>query len=88
LLSFNPVPALTKVTCPVLGLYGALDNSSPVSLSVANMRGALAKGGNKDYTLKAFPNADHSLMVGNKNMAPGLFDTLSAWLLQRVHTDK
>jgi hypothetical protein len=44
LLSFNPVPALEKVKCPVLGLFGELDNSSPVSLSVANMRGALAKG--------------------------------------------
>jgi len=88
LLSFNPVPALTNLTCPVLGLYGALDNSSPVSLSVANMRGALAKAGNKDYKLKVFPNANHALMVGNKNMAPGVFDTLSAWLLRTVHADE
>ena len=85
LLSFDPLPRLQQVKCPVLGVFGELDNSTPVSLSVANMKDALAKAGNRDHTLKVFPHADHPLMVGNKDMAPGVFDTISAWLLQRVH---
>ena len=88
LLSFDPLPRLKQVKCPILGVFGELDNSTPVSLSVANMLDALGKAGNRDHKLKVFPNANHALMVGNKDMAHGVFDTISAWLLQRVHLTK
>jgi len=51
------------------------------------MQRALAKGGNKDVTIKIFPGAGHSLseLPDKSRMAPGVFDSLSSWILDRVH---
>ena len=50
------------------------------------MRRVLAEAGHKDFTVKVFPNASHSLkeMPSGNRMAPGLFETLRSWLLERV----
>lgn len=50
------------------------------------MREALSKGGNRDVTVKIFPNAGHSLMEtpSRKGMAPGVFDYLRQWLVARL----
>jgi pimeloyl-ACP methyl ester carboxylesterase len=86
-LSFNPLPALEKVTCPVLGLWGQLDNYTDAAAAQANMRTALSKSGNKDFTLKIFPDANHPLMEmpARSRMAPGVFETLRSWIGRRVH---
>jgi pimeloyl-ACP methyl ester carboxylesterase len=88
--SFDPLPALKSVTCPVLGVFGALDTSTPPSLSEANMRRVLGEAGNRDVKLMVFPNANHPLMEartgGNaeiptlKRQVPGLFETLRSWI--------
>jgi pimeloyl-ACP methyl ester carboxylesterase len=87
-LSFSPLPELTKVTCPVLGLWGRLDEETDAVDAERNMRSALIAGGNKDFALRIFPNANHPLqeMPSRSRMAPGVFETLRAWLLQRVQT--
>jgi len=92
--SFDPLPAVAKVRCPVLGVFGDLDTSTPVPVAVANMRQMLTKAGNTDFTLKVFPNANHALTQAEtgsddetaraKGQAPGLFDTLRSWLSKRV----
>jgi pimeloyl-ACP methyl ester carboxylesterase len=87
ILSFSPLPALTTVTCPVLGVWGELDTSTSAADAARNMRVALSGAGNRDVTVKIFPNANHPLMEmpsGNK-MAPGVFETLRSWLQKRVH---
>ena len=50
------------------------------------MRTVLTHSGNKDFTLKIFPNADHPLMEmpSRARMAPGVFETLRAWIRRRV----
>jgi hypothetical protein len=88
--SFDPLPAVGKVRCPVLGLFGSLDTSTPSPVAVANMRRMLTKAGNTDFTLKIFPNANHALTKAHTGsddetpratgQAPGLFDTLGTWL--------
>ncbi|MGA8440009.1 MAG: alpha/beta hydrolase [Candidatus Sulfotelmatobacter sp.] len=86
ILSFTPLPALKRVTCPVLGVYGELDQSTDASDAASNMRKVLAESGNRDFMVKVFPNAGHSLSEqpsGNR-MAPGVFETLRSWLLRRV----
>jgi hypothetical protein len=48
----------------------------------------LSAAGHRDFTVKVIPNASHSLMEqpsGNR-MAPGVFETLSTWLHDRVRT--
>src|SRR3982751_5452265 len=59
--SFDPRPAVANVHCAVLGVFGALDTSTPAPVAVANMRQILTKAGNADFTLKVFPNANHAL---------------------------
>lgn len=85
-LTFDPLVALTKVHCPVLGVFGELDPLTPAQKTAENMSRALAAAGNKDFTFKIFPQAGHSLAeLPEKNrMAPGVFDTLRTWLLARV----
>jgi pimeloyl-ACP methyl ester carboxylesterase len=96
--SFDPLPAVGKVHCPVLGLFGALDTSTPAPVAVANMRRMLTRGGNADFTLKIFPNANHALTQAQtgsddeiahaKGQAPGLFDTLRSWLSKWVQSSE
>ncbi len=96
--AFNPLPAVTKVKCPVLGVFGGLDIYTPASISATNMRQALTEGGNKKFTLKIFPKANHELAEAQtgsdeeipklKRQVPGLFETLSSWIRQQVDIPK
>jgi uncharacterized protein len=85
-LRFDPRPALTKVRCPVLGVFGELDRSTDAVTAASNMQHVLAEAGHKDFTVRIFPNASHSLgeMPSGNRMVPGVFDTLRTWLLARV----
>jgi pimeloyl-ACP methyl ester carboxylesterase len=87
ILSFSSLPALQSVTCPVLGVFGELDPLTDASVAASNMRTALSGAGHGDFTVKIFPNAGHSLgeMPSKSRMAPGVFETLRSWLLNRVH---
>jgi len=91
--SYEPAASLEKVTVPVLALFGALDNSTPVPQTVSNMQKALAVAGNKDFTYKIFPKGNHGLLeaetgVGSeipklKKFVPELFDVMTVWLKKR-----
>lgn len=94
-LSYDPLPILEKVKCPVLMLFGELDLQVPTKLNKDTMIGALKKGGNKDYTYKVFPKANHLYQlakIGNpaeygnldKKFVPGFLDFMSDWILKRV----
>lgn len=89
--SYNPVRAWKKVKCPVLGLFGEEDTSTPVVESIANMKRALNRAGNKDHLLKVFPEADHALLRWPKDgsthwpvLADGFLDTMMNWLTSHV----
>lgn len=90
ILSFDPLPALAKVHCPILGVFGELDPLTPAQRTTENMRRVLTAAGHKDFTLKIFPQAGHSLSeLPEKNrMAIGVFDTLRTWLQARVQAAK
>jgi hypothetical protein len=64
----------------------AIVSSTSATGAVENMRRVLSESGNRDFTLRLFPNAEHSLaeMPSKGSMAPGVFETLPSWLLQRV----
>ena len=90
ILTFDPLLALAKVHCPVLGVFGELDPLTPAQRTTENMRRVLTAAGHKDFTFRIFPQAGHSLSVlPEKNrMAPGVFDTLRTWLLARMQVAK
>jgi pimeloyl-ACP methyl ester carboxylesterase len=89
ILAFSPLATLKEVACPALAVYGGADTSTQVSVAVQNMRKALAQSANKDFTIKVFPNAGHSLseMPSGSRMAPGVFETLRSWLLRHTADD-
>ena len=95
-MGYNPMPALEKVKCPVLAVFGELDSSTPVSETTANYRKGLRKAGNKDVTITVFPNADHALLVWPKAndqihwpvLAPGYLEAMTNWIKKHVAVRK
>jgi pimeloyl-ACP methyl ester carboxylesterase len=87
-MNYDPMPALEKVRCPVLAIFGESDTLTPVAETTANYRKGLAKAGNKDLTIKLFPNADHALLVWPKAngeshwpvLADGFLDAMTRWI--------
>ena len=88
---FEPVPALQKIKCPVLLIFGGDDANYPAQRSAEIMAQALRGGGNRDVTTKIFQGADHGLLVrqtdGRMIPAPDPDDTKYNWLLKRVNVD-
>jgi len=86
ILSFSPLPEVSRVTCPVLGIWGEADPLTDAPKAASAMREALSKGVKKDVTVQIFPHASHSLMEtpSRTGMAPGVFAYVRQWLLARV----
>lgn len=90
--SYNPVTSWRKVRCPVLGIFGEKDTSTPVLESISNMKRALKRAGNKDHLIKVFPEADHAILRWPKTdepshwpvLADGFQDTMMNWLIDHV----
>jgi pimeloyl-ACP methyl ester carboxylesterase len=61
MVGHDPGPSWEKVPCPVLVIYGAQDRSAPTQESIRVIRRGLAKAGNRDVTVKVFPDADHGI---------------------------
>jgi pimeloyl-ACP methyl ester carboxylesterase len=95
-MGYDPMPALEKVKCPVLTIFGELDTLTPVSETTANYRKGLRKAGNKDVTIRVFPNADHALLVWPQPndqihwpvLAPGYLDAMTNWINKHVAARK
>jgi pimeloyl-ACP methyl ester carboxylesterase len=94
LYSYDPALTLQKVSCPVLALFGALDNSTPVPQTIANMQRALKIAGNTNFRYRVFPKGNHGLLESEtgynseipklKRFVPGLFETMTIWLRKRT----
>ena len=88
--SFDPISNLGKVHCPVLGLFGELDTSTPSNITVANLEHTLRQAGNVNVTVRIFQHANHSLTIATTGadkenikapgLAPGVFVTIRKWL--------
>ena len=91
-MGYDPMPAIGRVRCPVLAVFGELDTLTPVAETAANYRKGLGRAGNRDYTIKIFPDADHALLVWPKPndpshwpvLAPGYLDTMTNWVRKHV----
>jgi pimeloyl-ACP methyl ester carboxylesterase len=94
-LSYDPLPALEKLTCPVLVLYGELDTIVPADENKKRMEAVLKRSGTRDTTIKVFERANHGFFeainggrreaAGLKGLVPGYLDSRVAWLRQRVN---
>jgi uncharacterized protein len=93
---FDPRPTLQRVKCPVLGLFGGLDTSTPSRLAASNLEEGLRAAGNSDVTVRIFERGNHPLMdartggnaeiPGMTRMIPDVFETIRTWLATRIGT--
>jgi len=67
---------LTRVTCPVLAIFGADDQLVPAQKSAELYEQYLSQAGNKNFKIIVFPKADHALTGAMADY----WKTLSEWL--------
>src|SRR5204862_4989500 len=91
---YDPAPTLRQLRVPTLAIFGELDDNIVAEKNKAAWDSALRAGGNRDYTLRILPKADHMMLeakVGsNAEMAslqrfvPSYSMTILDWLGTRV----
>lgn len=90
-MTYDPGPALSKVKCPVLMLFGERDTQVLPSQNLEVMKNILAKAGNNHVEAKVIPQANHlfqEAVTGSpseyaslkKEFAPSLLSELTQWL--------
>lgn len=89
-MDFDSDAAWSRVRVPVLLLKGDADDRSPAAEMRAAVTAALARGGNRDVTVRIFPGADHALLTwpfGAGTPPPAFADgylaTLTDWVRAR-----
>ncbi len=60
-LHYDPLPALKRVTIPVMALFAQHDAVVVPDQNLPVMKAAFKKAKNRDYTLKLIPGVDHDL---------------------------
>ena len=75
-------------------MFGELDNNIVAEKNKAAWEAALKAGGNRDYTLKILPKADHyqweaklgsnAEMPSLQRVVPEYFTTIQNWLGKRI----
>ncbi|MTK54085.1 alpha/beta fold hydrolase [Paludibacter sp.] len=94
-LKYDPLPALSKVKCPVLVLNGEKDLQVPAKENVPLIEKALQQGGNKKVTVNIFPNLNHMFQecktgapaeYGSieQTIAPVVLETIEKWIAQTI----
>jgi pimeloyl-ACP methyl ester carboxylesterase len=94
-LKYDPIPALSKVKCPVLVLNGEKDLQVPAKENVPLIEKALQQGGNKKVTVNIFPNLNHMFQecktglpaeygTIEQTIAPVVLETTTNWIKQTV----
>jgi len=94
LSTYDPRPALRQLTCPVLAIFGEFDEAVTVDPNRFVLERMLRDGEHPDFTIRVLPDADHSMLWGagpladRSRWAPGYFDTMISWLLERVEVNR
>ena len=94
-LTYDPLPALSKVRVPVLAVNGTLDLQVPYKENLAAIEKALRDGGNDDVTTVAFEGLNHLFQTAQtgspteyarieETMAPRALETIANWILDRT----
>jgi len=94
-IAYDPRPALTKVTCPVLALIGEKDFQVPPRENLPIIQAALKEGGNRDFLVKELPALNHLLQPCKTGMLdeyatieltmdPSALKLIGDWIVQRT----
>ena len=83
---YDPAPALARMTCPLLAIWGARDTYVPVAASAEAFAAALGRAGNAHFRLEVVRDADHGLRLpatGGQERGPRIPDLMEmvvSWL--------
>lgn len=94
-LTYDPVPALEKVRCPVLAINGEIDLQVPPKENLSKIAEALQKGGNKEVTTLELTGLNHLFQECEtgapaeyaqieQTMSPKALDAITGWLKKEV----
>jgi uncharacterized protein len=94
-LTYDPRPALLKVTCPVLALNGAKDLQVDSKINLPTIAAILKEGGNRDVTTKELANLNHLFQTCKtgavaeyatleETISPEVLQTIGDWIQQRT----
>ena len=92
LLTYDPIPTLEKVKCPVLALNGDKDVQVPVS-NLGKIYDAVTSGGNQNVDTISFENHNHLFQVCKTGATseysdieqaidPKVLETIKNWITQ------
>jgi pimeloyl-ACP methyl ester carboxylesterase len=77
IFAYDPVPALSRITAPVLGLFGADDKVTPPEESVVALHAAVRPD---LLHIEVFPDGDHRLSHGDPpRFVDGYLDRISSF---------
>lgn len=93
LLDYDPVPTLSKVTCPILAINGEKDLQVPPEQNLPAIRKALAAGGNKNTEVDELPGLNHLFQTAKtggigeyseieETMSPVALEKVASWILK------
>ncbi len=94
-LAFDPVPILSKVTCPVLAINGSKDVQVAAKPNLESIEKSLKAAGNQDVTIKEYPNLNHLFQTADtgspteygiieETITPVVLEDMAQWILQHV----
>lgn len=91
---YDPAPTLRQLQVPTLALFGELDNNILAEKNKSAWETALKAGGNRDYTLRILPKANHlqleakvgsnAEMASLQRFVPAYFQAVQDWLARRI----
>ncbi|HEX6252332.1 MAG TPA: prolyl oligopeptidase family serine peptidase [Gemmatimonadaceae bacterium] len=89
--TWDPLPAIARISCPLLLMFGDRDNDHPTTVAVQKWRTGLAQAGNARATIMIFPGAAHGIRMsdvhrgtGRAPFADGYIDAMLGWLWRNV----
>jgi alpha-beta hydrolase superfamily lysophospholipase len=78
IFAYDPAPALSRITTPVLGLLGAADKVNPPEESVAGFRAAVRQD---LLEVEVFPDGDHRVSHGDPpRLVDGYLDRIASFV--------
>lgn len=94
-LSYDPLPGLKQVKCPVLAVTGEKDLQVPPKENLPALEEALKQAGHPDYQALELPRLNHLLQTAEtgapseyakieETMALSALSTISDWILKRT----
>lgn len=95
MVDYDPTPALEKIKCPMLALFGELDPLAPPLKNIPLLERGLKKANNDKYEIKVFKGANHSFYAAKtgslkeypsltKEFVPGYLETICEWVLEQT----